>query len=213
MNDAGDASAWSAANAKYQDFFREIVTRFEFEDALLIDDRGNVVYSAYKDVDLGTNILTGPYSGSKLHDAYLKAMSANAVDYVGFTDFEFYQPAEMQPTAWMVAPIAPGGKTQGVLALQFPIAKINRLMTFDKQWAEAGLGSHRRDDPRRTRRPDALGLPAVPGESSSSTNTTWSRPAPRPTSPTWPFGRAEPRWCNRWPHRRPGRRRRASREP
>lgn len=140
MNDAGDASAWSAANAKYQDFFREIVTRFEFQDALLIDDRGNVVYSAYKGVDLGSNIITGPYSGSNLHDAYLKAMSANSVDYVAFTDFEFYQPAEMQPTAWMVAPIAPGGKTQGVLALQFPITKINRLMTFDKNWENAGLG-------------------------------------------------------------------------
>ena len=83
-------------------------TRFEFEDALLLDARGNVVYSAYKGVDLGTNIVTGPYAGSKLHEAYLKAMSSNAVDYVGLTDFEFYQPAEMQPTAWMVAPIGSG---------------------------------------------------------------------------------------------------------
>ncbi len=141
MNDAGDASAWTAANARYQSYFREVVGRFEFEDALLIDARGNVVYSAFKDVDLGTNIVNGPFNGSKLHDAYLKAMSANEVDYVGITDFEFYQPAEMQPTAWMVAPIAPGGKTQGVLALQFPISKINRLMTFDRRWQEAGLGN------------------------------------------------------------------------
>ncbi|AQT79877.1 adenylate/guanylate cyclase domain-containing protein [Mycolicibacterium litorale] len=140
MNDAADGSAWSAANARFQDFFREIVTRYEFQDALLIDPSGNVVYSAYKGVDLGTNIVTGPYAGSKLHPAYLKAMSANSVDYVGFTDFEFYQPAQMQPTAWMVAPIARDGRTIGVLALQFPISKINRLMTFDKQWAQAGLG-------------------------------------------------------------------------
>jgi class 3 adenylate cyclase len=99
-----------------------------------------VVYSAYKDVDLGTNIVAGPYAGSKLQEAYLKAMSSNAVDYVVFTDFEFYQPAEMQPTAWMVAPIRSGGRTEGVLALQFPITKINRLMTFDKKWADVGLG-------------------------------------------------------------------------
>ncbi len=52
MDDAHDGSPWSAANARYQDFFREIVTRFEFEDAMLLDTRGNMVYTAYKDVDL-----------------------------------------------------------------------------------------------------------------------------------------------------------------
>ncbi|MCF6388500.1 HAMP domain-containing protein [Mycobacterium sp. MBM] len=140
MDDARDGSQWSAANARYQGFFREIVTRFGFQDALLLDDRGDVVYSAYKGVDLGTNIVTGPYSGSKLQAAYQKAMSANTVDYVGLTDFEFYQPAQMQPTAWMVAPIAPNGKSEGVLALQFPISKINQLMTFDRKWSDAGLG-------------------------------------------------------------------------
>ncbi|HUL98079.1 MAG TPA: adenylate/guanylate cyclase domain-containing protein, partial [Mycobacterium sp.] len=57
MDDAHDGSAWSAANARYQDFFRQIVNRFEFQDVLLLDTRGNVVYTAYKDVDLGTNIL------------------------------------------------------------------------------------------------------------------------------------------------------------
>jgi len=140
MDDERDGSAWSAANAKYQPFFREIVTRFAFEDALLLDARGNVVYSAYKNTDLGTNILTGPYSSSKLRDAYTEAMSSNKADRVVFTDFEFYQPAEMAPTAWMVAPIPPTGKPEGVLALQFPITKVNKVMTFDRKWAEAGLG-------------------------------------------------------------------------
>ncbi|TPG35240.1 adenylate/guanylate cyclase domain-containing protein [Mycolicibacterium hodleri] len=141
MDDARDGSAWSAANAQYQDFFREIVTRFEFQDALLLDTAGNVVYSAYKDVDLGTNILTGPYSGSKLRGAYEKALSSNALDYVGFTDFEIYQPAENEPTAWMVTPVVTGGRAEGVLALQFPASKINRLMTFDKRWAASGMGA------------------------------------------------------------------------
>lgn len=140
MDDARDGSAWSAANAKYQGFFREIVTRFSFEDALLLDDRGTVVFSAYKNVDLGTNILTGPYNGSQLRDAYTQAMSSNREDRVVFTDFEFYQPATMAPTAWMIAPVPPTGKPEGVLALQVPITKINKLMTVDKKWADAGMG-------------------------------------------------------------------------
>ena len=140
MNDARDGSAWSAANSKYQGFFRQVVSRFGFEDALLIDGRGNIVYSAYKNVDLGSNILTGPYSGSKLRDAFTTAMTSNEEDRVVITDFEFYQPAAMAATAWLVAPIPPGGKTSGVIAMQFPITKINALMTFDEKWSEVGLG-------------------------------------------------------------------------
>jgi hypothetical protein len=139
LDDARDGSAWSAANARYNDFFREIVLRFEFEDALLLDTRGNVVYSAYKGVDLGTNILTGPYREGQLRDVYQKALASNAVDYVGVTDFGDYQPAD-EPTAWMVSPVAPQGRGEGVLALQFPISKINRLMTAGRQWEAAGMG-------------------------------------------------------------------------
>nr|WP_231988518.1 adenylate/guanylate cyclase domain-containing protein [Mycobacterium sp. 1274761.0] len=139
LDDARDGSAWSAANARFNDFFRTIVLRFQFEDALLLDTAGNVVYSAYKGVDLGTNILTGPYRGSSLRGAYEKAMSANTVDYVGVTDFSDYQPAD-EPTAWLLAPVGKPGTAEGVLALQFPISSINRLMTVDKQWEAAGMG-------------------------------------------------------------------------
>jgi class 3 adenylate cyclase len=139
FDDARDGSPWSAANARYNDFFREIVTRFEYEDALLLDTRGNVVYSAYKGVDLGTNILNGPYRTGNLTDAYLKAMASNAVDYVAVTDFGDYQPAP-SPTAWLVSPVGDVGRVEGVLALQFPISKINRLMTMDRRWEDSGMG-------------------------------------------------------------------------
>lgn len=140
VDDARDGSAWSAANARFNDYFREIVERFQFEDALLLDTAGNVVYTAYKGIDLGTNVVTGPYRQSLLSDAYEKTLASNAVDYVGITDFGDYQPAD-EPTAWMMAPVGPPDRVEGVLALQFPISKINRLMTADKQWETAGMGA------------------------------------------------------------------------
>lgn len=139
-NDQGDGSAWSAANAKYHGFFREIVSRFAFEDALLLDVRGNVVYSTYKNVDLGTNILSGPYNSSNLRDGFVEAMQSNKADRVVVTDFEFYQPSAMAATAWLIAPIPPSGKSAGALAFQFPITKINTIMTFDRKWKESGMG-------------------------------------------------------------------------
>jgi class 3 adenylate cyclase len=139
FGDARDGSAWSAANARFNDFFRQIVERFKYEDALLLDTRGNVVYSAYRGVDLGTNILNGPYRGSNLDEAYQKALDSNALGYVGVTDFSDYEPAD-EPTAWLVSPVGPDGRAEGVLALQFPVSKINDLMTANEQWEQAGMG-------------------------------------------------------------------------
>jgi class 3 adenylate cyclase len=139
-DDAGDGSAWSAANARFNNYFHEIATRFEYRDAMLLDTRGNVVYSVNKGPVLGTNILTGPYRESNLRGAYEKAMAADSVDFVWITDFQPFQAARGAPIAWLVSPIGAAGKAAGVLALPLPISKVNRIMTADKGWKAAGMG-------------------------------------------------------------------------
>jgi class 3 adenylate cyclase len=138
--DAGDGSAWSAANARFDFYIRGIVTRFDYRDALLLDMQGNVIYSVMKGPDLGTNILTGPYRESNLREAYQKALRSNDVDFVWITDFQPYQPQLDAPTAWVVSPVGMNGKISGVMAFPLPIAKINRIMTADKHWEAAGMG-------------------------------------------------------------------------
>ena len=138
--DPGDGSAWSAANVRFNKYFREIATRFEYRDAMLLDTRGNLVYSVNKGPALGTNILTGPYRESNLRGAYEKAMDADSVDFVWITDFQPFQAAGGMPIAWLVSPINSGGKTNGVLALPLPSSKINRIMTADQHWKAAGMG-------------------------------------------------------------------------
>jgi class 3 adenylate cyclase len=140
LDDAGDGSAWSVANAHYNYYLRSVVTRFQFPDALLIDMNGNVVYSVNKGPDLGTNLLTGPYRETKLGEAYEKALRSNDVDFVWITDFQQYQPMLDAPTAWAVSPVGVDGKIVGVMALPLPIAKINKIMNADKHWQDAGMG-------------------------------------------------------------------------
>jgi class 3 adenylate cyclase len=140
-DDAGDGNAWSAANARFNNYFREIATRFEYRDAILLDTRGNLVYSVNKGPALGTNILTGPYRESNLRGAYEKAMAADSVDFVWITDFQPFQAALGMPIAWLVSPINSAGKTNGVLALPLPISKVNRIMTADQHWNAAGMGA------------------------------------------------------------------------
>lgn len=141
VEEAGDGSVWSAANARFDFYMRSIVTRFDYRDALLLDMQGNVVYSVMKGPDLGTNIFTGPYRESKLRDAYQKALRSNDVEFVWITDFQPYQPQLDAPTAWVVSPVGMNGKIDGVMALPLPIVKINRIMTANKQWEAAGMGT------------------------------------------------------------------------
>lgn len=138
--EADEGSAWSAANIKFNNVFAEIVKLNEYLDALLLDTRGNVVYSVNKGVDLGTNVLTGPYRESGLRDAYRKALAANAVNFVWITDYQPYQPNLNTPTAWLVSPVAAEGTVEGVMALPLPSAKVNRIMTAGRAWEAAGLG-------------------------------------------------------------------------
>jgi class 3 adenylate cyclase len=140
-DDAGDGSAWSAANARYNNYFREISTRFEYRDVMLLDTRGNVIYTANKGPALGTNVFSGPYRESNLRGAYEKAMNADAVDFVWITDFEPFQAAAGMPIAWLVSPINVAGKAAGVMALPLPISKVNRIMTADQHWKTAGMGA------------------------------------------------------------------------
>ncbi|MEP6479597.1 MAG: adenylate/guanylate cyclase domain-containing protein [Rhodoglobus sp.] len=140
-NDAGDGSAWSAAHAQYHDYFRRLTTLNHYEDTLLLDAQGNVVYSAFKGVDLGTNIVTGPFRFSNLAVAYSDVMSGNVLDTVKLTDFANYAPSLNVPAGWAVAPIGVDAVVIGAIAVELPIDTINSVMTGDHDWVASGLGA------------------------------------------------------------------------
>ncbi|GAA1982579.1 adenylate/guanylate cyclase domain-containing protein [Microbacterium pumilum] len=139
--DAGDGSAWSAAHAKYHDYFRTMTQLQDFEDVLMLDTQGNVVYSAYKGVDLGTNLFDGPYRLSNLSTAYRQAMDQNIVGDVVIADFAPYSPSLGAPAGWAVTPIADDGEIIGALAIELPIDRINDVMTVGGEWNANGLGA------------------------------------------------------------------------
>lgn len=138
---ADDASAWTQAHRDYHPYFRAMTQLQDFEDVLLIDTEGDVVYTAYKGVDLGTNLFDGPYRLSNLADAYREAMARNIVGNVVLADFAAYNPSLGNPAGWAVTPIADDGEVIGALAVELPIDRINEVMTVDGAFALNGLGS------------------------------------------------------------------------
>lgn len=141
VDDAGDGSAWSRTHARYQGYFRSLVDQFAYRDVFLLDTKGNVVYSAYKGNDLGTNVHTGPYRGGGFESAYQDALRSNALDDFSLSDFQPYQPSLDAPTSFAASPIWSNGDIEGVLVVQLPLDRINDITTDDGQWVADGLGS------------------------------------------------------------------------
>lgn len=140
VDDANDGSTWSAVHAQYHDYFRSMTELLDYEDVLLLDSEGRVVYSAFKGVDLGTNVLSGPYRFSNLSAAYGSAMGSNLLGDVSFTDFESYPPSLNLPAGWAVTPIGSGGELIGAMAVELPIERLSSVMTADGDWSQGGLG-------------------------------------------------------------------------
>ncbi len=139
--DAGDGSAWSASHAEFHDYLRRMATLLEFDDLVLIDDTGQIVYTVGKGVDLGADLVDGAYSFTSLATAFDTAMSENqGLDTVVFSDFSEYSAALGKPVAWVVAPLAGDNKAVGAIAVQLPVDRINDVMTGNGHWEQSGLG-------------------------------------------------------------------------
>ncbi len=139
-DDGHDGTSFSSAAMQYGDYLSRLVSQVGYEDLLLMNLDGDVVYSAYKGVDLGTNLNDGPYRDSVLAKAYRTVIATNSVDAVETTDFERYVPSLNVPTIWVVSPVGNNSRVTGALAAQVPLSTINDVMTGSGKWAQQGLG-------------------------------------------------------------------------
>lgn len=139
-NDGNDGTSFSKATERYGDYLSRLVHQAGYEDLLLMNLEGDVVFSAYKGVDLGTNLVTGPYRNSLLAGAYRDVVASNSVNAVQTTDFEPWIPSLNTPGLWIVSPVGNDTAITGVLAVQISVDTVNDLMTGAKRWKEQGLG-------------------------------------------------------------------------
>ena len=108
---------------KYSKIINEFVKVSEFYDMFIIDKDGLIVYTATKEDDYGTNILTGKYKKSGLGQAVKGAMSGE----ITYDDFSPYAASNGEYAAFYAAPILKNGKQIGVVALQMSLEKIEIL--------------------------------------------------------------------------------------
>jgi class 3 adenylate cyclase len=142
LDDAGDASAYSALHAIYHPLLRNAATIEGFTDFLLADTKsGRLVYGMAKEEDFATSLRIGPYRDSKLAAAVARCSGTPDISNTCLEDFAPYIPAEGQPAAFMAAPVVYQGEVIGVLVAQLSISEIDRVLTGDKRWRQEGFGA------------------------------------------------------------------------
>ncbi len=124
---AGQGSVLSpnyrAKEQLYRDYFRTLLDSVGYYDLLLIDTRGNVVFSIRHDSDYKSNLNTGPYRDSALATAHQEAI---ALFDMQLTQAQPYAPAG-KPAIFIVAPVFNAGKIIGTLALQMDLDKLTAV--------------------------------------------------------------------------------------
>ncbi|WP_421901871.1 methyl-accepting chemotaxis protein [Maridesulfovibrio sp.] len=115
--------------------FIPFVKTLGYDDALLMNDYGRVLFSIKKEKDLGADFKKGQYNNTNLARAFKKAVKGEIV----FADFEPYAPMGGTPVAFVCAPVhSHAGDIQGVVALRIPLNEINSIMTLRSGMGETG---------------------------------------------------------------------------
>ncbi|WP_068311037.1 methyl-accepting chemotaxis protein [Polycladidibacter hongkongensis] len=160
-NAQSGVKGYAYVHEQFDDWFQEVREASGYYDIFLINKAGDVVYSATKESDFATNLISGPWKSSGLAKAFSMAMD-DGTHKVQLVDFEAYAPSNGEPASFIATPIIRYGDTMGVLALQMPAGKISKLLSENIGLSELGdtvlFGSDGllRSDSRLTRENDIL---------------------------------------------------------
>ncbi|MGE4292061.1 MAG: methyl-accepting chemotaxis protein [Desulfovibrio sp.] len=136
--------------------FAPYVKTLGYEDAILADDYGWVIYSYNKSALVGQNLKTGPLKDSNLGRAFAEAVRGEP----SFADVEPFVPLNGEPAAFIAVPVRSHvGDVQGVAILQLPLTEIGKAMQTGTGMGESGecylvgqdllMRSDARNDPRQ----------------------------------------------------------------
>ncbi|MBY8073865.1 response regulator [Vibrio fluvialis] len=118
---------------RYHWAYMELLKRSDFDDILLVDINGNVVYSIFKNANYGTNLLTGKFKDSNLGQSFrqleqqVSEHRKTNEDYTPVVLSDFVDENGRQ-YAWMGAPIIQQGYLHSYAMFRLPNNGITKLI-------------------------------------------------------------------------------------
>jgi methyl-accepting chemotaxis protein len=126
---------FSKTHAANHPVFHRFAERRGYEDVILIDANGNIVYTVFKQDDFATNIETGPWKDTDLNKIFQALKKSPKAGNVVFTDLKVYPAKDNRPASFIGTPMLDEQNFLGALIFQMPADRIDRIMQNG-----AGLG-------------------------------------------------------------------------
>ena len=132
-------TAYGALHARYHPRTVGFARSFNWLNVILVTADGTVVYTMQKGIELGVNLRSDPWKGTRLADAVEHAIHADGRDRRFFTDYAPYAPAFGTPMSFMSTPVFGTHDTHrllGAIVLFVSLTEIERTLT-----EHSGFGS------------------------------------------------------------------------
>jgi methyl-accepting chemotaxis protein len=137
LDRADDVTDYNIAHGRHHPYLREFQRVGEFYDVFLINLSGDVVYSVFKEADLGANLKTGSLATSGLADVFRQAVEGEA-GTTFFADFAPYAPSGGIAAGFSASAIKDArGQKIGVVAVQLNLAQFNSVLSDQTGLGEA----------------------------------------------------------------------------
>ena len=122
------SKSYEALHGLYDAKLKSLAAINGFADIFLIDmAEGDVIYSAQKGIDFGTNVNSGAFADSGLGQMATKARHNSALQV---SDISLYAPARSEASVFIAAPIYDQNIPIGILALRFKAEQVSALSAF-----------------------------------------------------------------------------------
>ena len=119
-----------------RELYQSYIEKYGYSDFFLMEPEGEIFYSATREADFQTNIVSGKYSDSNLGGLVRDVLTNKSY---GIVDFSPYAPSNGEPAAFIAQPIlAENGDVSMVVALQLSLEAINSVMTLRDGMGETG---------------------------------------------------------------------------
>lgn len=137
--DARDGSSYSKLHARFHPIFKQYLKEYGYYDIFLVDaESGDILYTVYKELDFGSNLIAGPYNTTGIARLFKEAKTTQDLDFVKLVDFEAYAPSNGAPASFIASPIYDGNQKAGILIFQTPVDKIDAVMQERSGMGETG---------------------------------------------------------------------------